>query len=415
MIKTSLRMDFILGLTGTDLYTNGDKMSRTEAARRRAKEDARAPTPSEADGRQRTTRVAIGDPQAPIDVFMKILDEHDLLGEDGRLKPEVALTSMGDHFDWGGANESKRASVEGLEILAWLAAHPRDQVTILVGNHDLARVGELARFDDATFARAQAEALPAYAQKDPELEKRFVAHFPDLASSELAARDFSAFAVAQRELVVMLLRDRRLRIAQAVARNFMLSHAGVTIDDLDAVHLPQKRRADATEIAYALNAILDAAVDRWDGSPMRIEGLHRPGDAANGEGRGIFFHRPVHHDGPSEAPKTQLQRRYDPRRLPLELTQAIGHVRDGKCRSLLGEWADGEPSIDGLLRVLRTDGERVTYARLRSEKPSASSTLSSKMATLLFTDGGMSYARPGEYQLLDLDSRGAFGSVPPRQ
>lgn len=389
-------------------------MSRTEA-RRRATEDAKAPTTSEADGRERTTHVAIGDPQAPIDVFLKILDEHALLGDDGRLLPHVALTSMGDHFDWGGASEHDRASVEGLQILAWLAAHPRDQVTIIVGNHDLARVGELARFDDATFARAQTEALPAYTQKDPELEKRFLGHFPDLATSETAARDFSAFSVAQRELVVLLLRDRRLRIAQAVARNFMLSHAGVTIDDLDAVHLPHKRRADATEIAYALNAILDAAVDRWDGSPMRIEGLHRPGNAAHGEGRGIFYHRPVHHEGPPEPPKNQLQRRFDPRRLPLELTQAIGHIRDDKCRSLLGDWADGEPAIDGPLRVLRTDGERVTYSRLRSESPGASSALSARTATLIFADGGMNYARPGEYQLLDLDSRGAFASVPPRQ
>ncbi|MEO6418786.1 MAG: transcriptional regulator, partial [Polyangiaceae bacterium] len=209
-------------------------MSRFEAARERATEDAKAPTTREADGRERTIRVAIGDSQAPIGVFLKILDDHDLLGDDGRLKPHVALTSMGDHFDWGSAAEHVRASIEGLEILSWLAAHPRDQVTIIAGNHDLARVGELARFDDATFARAQAEAVPAYTSKDPELEKRFLAHFPDLPSSEIAARDFSAFTVAQRELVVMLLRDRRLRIAHAAGRNFMLSHAGVTIDDLDA-------------------------------------------------------------------------------------------------------------------------------------------------------------------------------------
>lgn len=389
-------------------------MSRTEAARRRATEDRKAPIAKEADGRERTIRVAIGDPQAPIAVFLKILDDHALLGDDGRLKPHVALTSMGDHFDWGAAAQRGQASVEGLEILAWLAAHPRDQVTILVGNHDLARVGELARFDDATFAKAQAEAVPVYAQKDPALEKHLLARFPDLASSEVAARDFSAFSVAQRELVVTLLRDRRLRVAQAVSRNFMLTHAGVTIDDLDAVHLPQKRRADAAEIAYALNAILDAAVDRWDGSPMRIEGLHRPGDAAHGEGRGIFYHRPVHHDGPTEAPKNQLRRRFDPRRLPLELTQAIGHIRDEKCRTLLHDWCDGEPAIDGPLRALRTDGDRVAYARLGSENLAHLSAFQPKIATLLFADGGMNYAKPGEYQLLDLDSRGAFASVPPR-
>jgi hypothetical protein len=407
-------MDFIPWFDRTDLYTKRDKMSRTEAARGRASEDAKAPVTSEADGRERTIHVAIGDPQAPIGVFLKILDDHDLLGENGRLKPHVALTSMGDHFDWGGAAQRSQASVEGLEILAWLAAHPRDQTTILAGNHDLARVGELARFDDATFAEAHAAAVSVYPQKDPELEKRFLTRFPNLASSEIAARDFSAFSVALRELVVSLLRDRRLRVAQAVGRNFMLSHAGVTIDDLDAVHLPQKRRADAAEIAYALNAILDAAVDRWDGSPMRIEGLHRPGDAQHGEGRGIFYHRPVHLDAPTDASKNQLRRRFDPRRLPLDLTQAIGHSRDEKCRSLLRAWCDGEPAIDGPVRVLRTDGDRASYARVGSENPATLAAFQAKMATLFFVDGGMSYAKPGDYQLLDLDSRGAFGSVPPR-
>ena len=123
----------------------------------------------------------------------------------------------------------------------------------------------------------------------------------------------------------------------------------------------------------------------------------------------------VHHEGPAEAPKNQLRRRFDPRRLPLELTQAIGHVRDEKCRSLLREWCDGEPAIDGPLRALRTDGDRVSYARLGSENPATLGAFLPKIGTLVFTDGGMSYARPGEYQLLDLDSRRAFGSVPLRQ
>ena len=66
-----------------------------------AMNDAQQPRLGVADGRGRTRHLAIGDPQAPLQTFLSILDHHQLLGDHGRLRDEVMLVSMGDHFDYG--------------------------------------------------------------------------------------------------------------------------------------------------------------------------------------------------------------------------------------------------------------------------------------------------------------------------
>src|SRR5438045_1548273 len=86
-------------------------------------------------------RVAVGDPQAPAERFFGALAAHRLLDGDGWLSADVHLIAMGDYFDYRVA-ERERARVEGVLILSWLAAHPREQVEILLGNHDAARVME---------------------------------------------------------------------------------------------------------------------------------------------------------------------------------------------------------------------------------------------------------------------------------
>src|SRR5579871_6688002 len=88
------------------------------------------------DGRERKKRFAIGDCQAPFEQLAKILDAHRLLSDEGRLDPEVALVSVGDHFDFSGGTPAAVGD-EGRKILRWFAAHPPDQVVILAGNHDL--------------------------------------------------------------------------------------------------------------------------------------------------------------------------------------------------------------------------------------------------------------------------------------
>jgi hypothetical protein len=311
--------------------------------------------------------VAMGDPQAPFEKMRAILDRHGLLGKTGRLRPDVMLVSMGDHFDWGGAADRERASRDGLALFSWLAGHPPSQVVMLAGNHDLGRVGELAGFDDATFLAAHQEALLS----DPAqpLEK-----YPALPTAEIASRDFATFSVAQRDMVLAALRARRLVAALAFDADTLLLHAGVTSDHATG---------DAPAIARTLNENLANAVSRYDGTPLRIPGFHEPGSAATGEGTGIFYHRPT--SGPLTG------RRFDPRKIPRGLTQVIGHIGDDKCRELMPEWSVGDPAL-GAVRTLVVNDDSVVY---RSGVHEAAT-------RILFTDGGMNRIPVEQYALLDL-------------
>src|SRR5271169_354959 len=136
---------------------------RVKNALERARQDALRPYAGEARAAPARERLlAVGDPQAPLETLLAILEGHDALGEAGRLREDLHLVSMGDHFDWGDRGDRKAAARSGLETLAWLAAHPADQVTLILGNHDLARVGELVGFDDLRFSEAQAAADKVY-------------------------------------------------------------------------------------------------------------------------------------------------------------------------------------------------------------------------------------------------------------
>jgi calcineurin-like phosphoesterase family protein len=369
---------------------------RVSVAIERAKDDARTlpapPGPAPADAPLRARRVAVGDPQAPLGKFLDVLDAHDLLGQDGRLAPDVALVSMGDHFDFGGAAERSVARESGTELLAWLAAHPADQVVLLAGNHDLARVGELARFDDATFEAAQAEADMASGD-----ERDFRARW-GVPSWEVVARDFGSFRVAQRTLVTALLQTHRLRAAHAPSPDLLLTHAGVTSEELDALDVPTHGRADAAAIAASLNLAMDRAVAAWRSGALAIPGLYAAGDAAE-EGRGMFYHRPAR-DAPSPPGRT-LHRRFDPKRLPRGLTQAIGHIRDEKTRTLLGAPPRREGRV-GHLRHLVVRGSELHYAL---GVPAPDVRPEPDAAVMLFLDGAMNDAEVADYQLLDLDTR----------
>lgn len=377
---------------------------RVDLASERAFDDARRPPADVAPaGAGVRRRAAIGDPQAPLERFLSILDAQGLLGDDGRLAPDVQLVSMGDHFDWGSRDERPRAAREALALLSWLAAHPPDRVYVLAGNHDLGRLGELARFDDVTFRAAQAEADAIYwgpARSDEAHEREFKARFPDLPTSEVAARDFSTFEAAQRELVLVLTRSGRMQLALAVGPMTLLTHAGVTSDHLDAAGLASEQHSDAIAIADALSAKLLDAARAFDGTPLALHALHWPGSAQHGEGRGMLYHRPSNpvREGWASPIEGSARRRFDPRRLPLGLTQAIGHIRDRKCRELLFEWSDAEPAGEGRLRSLETDGTNVRYRRgIHGDATPGS-------ARMLFLDGAMHTTVPEDYELLDLDT-----------
>jgi hypothetical protein len=341
--------------------------------------------------------VAIGDPQAPFETFLAVLAHHRLLASPHRLADDVHLVSMGDQFDWGGPADRARAAADGLRLVEWLASHGPEQVTLLAGNHDLSRVCDLGEVDAARFAAAQCQADTIYrgGVTDQEREAAFLRDFPFTPTAELVARDYGTFTAAQRDLVAALLRAGRLRLAHEHA-GILLVHAGVTVDDLQLLGLES---AGAAEVARGLNRLLDERVARWaPGRALDLRPLHQPGSPALGEARGIVCHRPSDPQGPDAASPGRFdgppRRRFDPRRLPAQFPQAIGHIRDKKCRELMPRWHDGAPPRDGPLRSLLVDGDSVRYVRGASPG-----------ARLYFLDGGMSHAAPAEYQLFDLDRR----------
>jgi hypothetical protein len=350
--------------------------------------------------------VAMGDPQAPLPRLLEILDRHDLLGEDGRLHPRAALVSMGDHFDWGHPDEREAAAASGYALLAWLAAHPEGRVTILVGNHDLARVGELAPFDDAAFAEVREEAralrqIPLGRPGRSERRHALLARYPSLPSLGVCVRDLATFESRQRDLVGALLRGGRLQASKAIADDLLLVHAGVTPEDLAAIDYAGDP-AEAFGIERALASVFTQAAGAWDGeTPLSLAPLYRPGSYEDGESRGIFVQRPADpavgelplFDGPP-------RRRFDPRILAPGLTQVTGHIRDQKCRDLMPVWSDDDPPRDGPLRHLWTDGRRIRYRRGLADREDG--------AMLIFADGGMNHAPVAEYELLDLGTRRAL-------
>ena len=380
----------------------GDRIDRAVARARQDAQQRYVPHASAQVARPR--RRAIGDPQAPLEKFLAILEGHALLGDDGKLAPDVLLVSLGDHFDWGGAQERQTAAADALAILSWLAAHPPDQVVLLLGNHDLARVAELADLDLPRYQQARAEADRAYrgGHPDPGEERAFVARYPFVGGSEALARDLSSFEPPQRERVRQLLEARRFRLAFPAAEDLLLVHAAVTDDDLSRIGVPPQKRWSAPKVAQALNGFFDRLIESWDGSePLELSPLDRTQSAATGKGRGILHQRPAH---PAHSTAEELdgppRRRFDPRGLPPGLIQVVAHVRDGKCRQLLRPWVDTPEPPEGALRRLITDGDRVGYG------PGPALPAERHTAQMLFADGGMYWTPAERYALVDLDTRG---------
>jgi len=342
----------------------------------------------------------MGDPQAPFSRVLGVLGHHGLLDDTAptpRLRPGVRLLSIGDHFDWGGRSHVERAAVahDAEQCLRFLAGHDDDQVILLAGNHDLARVGELLHVDDAAFASLQ-EAADLHYYDDPSVAHAaaFFSRCGFLPSTEIVARDLSTFRVSQRKLVLSLLRRRRLRLAHA-EHGLLFTHAGVTLKAL--WHLGLDEGAAPATIAAALNGALDAAVDTCLGArtkrPLTIPGLHRPGDGI-GEGDGILYHRPTFVDDD----QWLEPRRFDPRRLPRGLWQVVGHVRDSRCVKALKGWSEVALPENGVLRHLTVvDG----VVRYRHGPPPPRAALPADAAVMIFIDGGMSAADVDRYQLLD--------------
>ena len=329
--------------------------------------------PREAPGGRPERWYALGDPQTSFEQVLAVLSHHGLVGEDGWLRADVGLVSMGDHFDYAlGRDPSDevlaQASREGVTVLGWLAAHPRDQVVILFGNHDAARVQELASVSDGGFARARR--IAAAVARGVQSEADFLRLCPGIPTSDLVRRDFCTFSTEQQRLVQRLLLAGRFHLATAMSllgREALLTHAGVTTRELRLLELPAS--ATASGIAQALNRRFAAAVEvvrvDWESSrvvPLSLEPLHVAGQPPD-EAGGMLAHRPA---DPNRAGgnrpvdiawefRADRPRRFDPFTLPLGLVQVVGHTRHQSSLRELGRWATSaaREASGAVLRTLR--------------------------------------------------------------
>lgn len=361
---------------------------------------------------------AIGDPQAELSKLLAVLGHHGLLDESDQLRPEIGLVTMGDHFDFGvPRDEAHRVAIgrEGEQILEWLSAHPEDQVRILVGNHDLARVQELAPFDDADFGAARACAMEIARMPEDEREdatRTFHERFASLPTPGVAARDLSGFAASQRPLVQRLLASGRFEAAieaQVGGRPCLLNHTGVTTRELRLLGAAGYELGEAPDVARVAAAMtdffrqrVDAAAARWstdEHAPLDLAPLYHAG-VPGLEAGGWLAARPANRDRASSddwAWNEARPRRYDPRALAPGLLQAVGHTQHKKLAEALLPWTDeaANASMFELRSLVVRDGD-VRYRPGVDVSPSD--------ASLIFTDVRLVEAPPERAGLLALDA-----------
>jgi hypothetical protein len=356
-----------------------------------------------------TRTLVMGDPQAPFAKLLEVLDRHQALDGD-RLASDVVLVSIGDHFDYDLVDWAT-AGQEGLKFLRWLASHDPAQVKLLLGNHDVSRVMELVAISDERFAAARAFARAL--DGDPARNARFRAAFPELPTAGMAARDFASFSVAQRALVMELLLAGRFDLALVGelpdGRAVLLTHAGVTGRELAMLGAAIEPAAIAASLQAHLTAAVDQVRDDWGRglpTPLSLEPVHVAGIPGE-EGGGLLYHRPSNPGrrgadrsiGPQIEPPLAVTRprRFDPRTLPLGLTQIAGHTGHNKCLEELDGWATAAAHgrQHGGIRTLRRTDQTVTYD-LGVAPPAGDA------ADLILIDGELRRVPAAEFALLPL-------------
>jgi hypothetical protein len=275
-----------------------------------------------------------------------------------------------------------------------------------MGNHDAARVMELASETDETFASASAaaDACLSKGQGAISARERFRSAFPAIPTPETAARDYSSFAVHQRELVQDLLLTGRMRLAcvgKRRGRDVLLTHAGVTEAQVEQLVVSP----DAKAICAALEGRLKAAVDEvrvaWESAqaaPLSLRPLHYPGERGR-EGGGLLYHRPSAKPDRNSIDGPVAARRFHPNLLPRGLVQVCGHTGHKKCREELAErWVarSAKERERGGLRTLTVADAHVSYdLGIQNAEEGA--------ATLHFIDIEMNVPDLSDYPLLELD------------
>ncbi|HEU4610974.1 MAG TPA: metallophosphoesterase, partial [Kofleriaceae bacterium] len=360
----------------------------------------------------------MGDPQAPFAKVLEVLRWHRALAGD-RIAPDVVLVSIGDHFDYDFRNPTGAAR-DGLALLRWLASHDPEQVVLLLGNHDASRVMELAQLTDEQFevarrlARTIDEAERETGRAAARARAEYEAAFPELPPPGVLGRDYASFTTEQRALVQELLLAGRFQLAITGAlpdgREALITHAGVTARELD---LLDHDEAAPRAIASALDAQLAAAVDavradwqRGRNTPLSLAPLHVTGSRGE-EGGGLLYHRPSNpdHAGADKAwgLAASRPRRFDPRTLPVGITQIVGHSGHAKCVHELGPWVaeSARTRKHGGIRTLRVypaaDGATVRVVYDMGIAPRAD-----EVADLILIDGELRRVPATEVALLPL-------------
>jgi hypothetical protein len=329
--------------------------------------EARAPSARKA-GERRT--VAIGDPQTSSARLFGALDAHGLLGDDGWLRDDVRLISIGDHFDYH-VPEREAGRIEGVLLLGWLAAHPREQIVLIAGNHDLARVMELVSIDDERFVAAGDLARSIFGGPPSDRETGtagFHRLYPELATPGYAGRDYNSFTVEQRVLVQRLLGEHRFELALA-QDGVLFTHAGVTSRELAMLGVPPEAHAIAAALQARFQAAIDGVAGDWRRgipTPLSLAPLHVAG-AHGREGGGLLYHRPADPERPGADAGWEAEphapRRFDPRTLPA-LRQVAGHTGHSKAWKEMPRWREPGMTADrGGLRTLSVTGGHVLYRR----------------------------------------------------
>jgi hypothetical protein len=290
----------------------------------------------------------IGDPQGPFAKVLAVLDRHGLLASD-RLASDVVLVSIGDHFDYD-HRDPHTAGQEGLRLLRWLASHDPAQAHLLLGNHDAARVMELATISDADFAAARTCSPDEY-----------MARFAGLPPQHVLARDYASFCAEQRELVIELLEARRFHLAlvgRLDKRDALVTHAGITAREVALLGLG--RDSGERAIASALEAYLEDALRRGM-RPLSLAPLHVTG-ADGMEGGGLLYQRPSSPTSGSVFDGDR-PRRFDPRTLPGGALQIVGHSGHAKCVQELGDWCTprAKARAHGGIRTLSWLDDSIVY------------------------------------------------------
>lgn len=350
---------------------------------------------------------AVGDAQTSFGHFLRVLRRGGVVDGE-KLSDGEGLLCVGDYFDYGVVDDSNAAQVgsEGTHILRWVTSYPADRTIVLLGNHDLARVMELAFESDTSFRAAQHLAREVASGLVPRDE--FLKSYPYIPTPEVALRDFSTFCVEQRKLVQDLLMAGRVRLA-AVAhiggRPALVTHAAVTTHDL--ANLGIAPTTDVSAIAAAMNDFLDEAVRRvaplWrrgedaalDLGPVCIPGY------AGVEGGGLVLHRPADPNraeiaDPAWEGNMERIRRYDPGTLVPGIQQICGHTSHARCCREMPRWTDEATAHTppGRVRVLTVHDDGVRY-RVGNT--------SSDPTALFLIDGDMNRVTAEAYETLPLE------------